>query len=279
MEICDEIKRKFIRLSRGQRKVAQFVMDKPNVIATHTAQEVGKLIGVSESTVIRFCYSMGFSGYSNLQQRIKENLVKDKEPTEQNIFSLSKNDDQLISEVMNRDVTSILNSIPLIKEEYFHKAIKWMHELSNIYILGFRESLPIASFLTSTLESLRTQVRQIEPDIDNIIENLHTMDESSLLFVISLEPVQEDILTIVNKARKKKVKIVAITTSKLSPLRQHADVWFTISTVKDALVESQTVSCSLIHALVEGMIAQNKDLYIAFQKMNKKIEKSLLETV
>lgn len=173
----------------------------------------------------------------------------------------------------------VLNSIPLIKEEYFHKAIKWMHELSNIYVLGFRESLPIASFLTSTLESLRTQVKQIEPDIDNIIDNLHTMDESSLLFVISLEPVQEDILTIVNKARKKKVKIVAITTSTLSPLREYADVWFTISTVKDALVESQTVSCSLIHALVEGMIAQNKDLYIAFQKMNKKIEKSLLETV
>lgn len=278
MELFDEIKRKFIRLSRGQRKVAQFVMDKPNVVATHTAQEVGKLIGVSESTVIRFCYSMGFSGYSNLQQSIKDNLVKDKETTN-NIFSLSKKEDQLISEVMNRDVTSILNSIPLIKEEYFHKAIKWMHELSNIYVLGFRESLPIASFLTSTLESLRTQVKQIEPDIDNIIDNLHTMDESSLLFVISLEPVQEDILTIVNKARKKKVKIVAITTSTLSPLREYADVWFTISTVKDALVESQTVSCSLIHALVEGMIAQNKDLYIAFQKMNKKIEKSLLETV
>lgn len=105
MELFDEIKRKFIRLSRGQRKVAQFVMDKPNVVATHTAQEVGKLIGVSESTVIRFCYSMGFSGYSNLQQSIKDNLVKDKETTN-NIFSLSKKEDQLISEVMNRDVTS-----------------------------------------------------------------------------------------------------------------------------------------------------------------------------
>lgn len=279
MDICDEIKRKYIRLSRGQRKVAQFIMDNPNIVTTHTAQEVGKLIGVSESTVIRFCYAMGYSGFTNLQKTVKAYLLQNHETTEKNIFSLPQKEEQLISEVMNRDVTSILNSIPLIKQEQFHQAVKWMHELNNIYVLGFRESGPIASFLTSTLKSLRTHIKQIEPEIENIINNLHTMDDFSLLFVISLEAAQDDIITIVEKAKKRKVKIVAITTSTLSPLREYVDVLFTISSTKQASVDSQTVCCSLIHALVEGMVAQNKELYGAFQKMNTKIEKALLETV
>lgn len=279
MDVCEEIKRKFIRLSRGQRKVAQFILDKPNVFATHTAQEVGKLIGVSESTVIRFCYAMGFSGFSHLQQGIKESLTKDHDTNKQNIYSISKIDEHLVSEVMNSDVTSILNSIPLINPEHFHKTIKWMHELNNIYTLGFRESEPLASFLTSNLKALRTNIYPIEPEINNIVHHLSKMDENSLLFVFSIESAQDDVLKIVQKAKKKNAKIVAITAQPLSPLREYADVMFTITAGKHKSAESQIVTCSLIHALVEGMVAQNKELYYAFQKMNSKIEKDLLETV
>lgn len=279
MDVCDEIKRKFIRLSRGQRKVAQFILDKPIVFATHTAQEVGKLIGVSESTVIRFCYAMGYSGFSHLQQEIKISLTKDHNTNNKNLYSVSKKEDQLVSEIMNRDVTSILNSIPLINMEQFQQTIKWMHELNNIYVLGFRESAPIASFLTSNLKGLRTHINLIEPDINSIIHNLKKMDERTLLFVFSLDTVQDDVLTIVKKAKNKNVKIVVITTATLSILREYADVMFTITSSKKESVESQIVTCSLIHALVEGMVAQNRELYNAFQKMNNRVEKGLLETV
>lgn len=278
MEFCDEIKRKFIRLSRGQRKVAQFILDNPNLVINHTAQEVSKLIGVSESTVIRFCYALGYSGFSSFQKKIKSNLQAEG-ITDKKILSIAKQDDQFVSEVMNRDVANILNSIPLINKDHFEKTTKWMHELNNIYVLGFRESSPIASYLTSTLKSFRTHVKQIEHDIEQIMKDLQTMDDGSLLFVFSLENVQEDILKIVKKAKNRKVKIVVFTTSTLSPLREYVDVLFTISPVKQVSVESQIVSCSLIHALVEGMILQNKELYVAFQKMNTKIDKTLLEIV
>ena len=59
-------------MSRGQRKVAQFVIDNPTLVTTHIASEVGQLIGVSESTVIRFCYAMELGGFSELQEEIKK---------------------------------------------------------------------------------------------------------------------------------------------------------------------------------------------------------------
>ena len=76
MSICDSIRKKYIRLSKGQRKVAQFVIDNPNIIATQVASEVGRQAGVSESTVIRFCYAMDLSGFSELQQKVKDYLVE-----------------------------------------------------------------------------------------------------------------------------------------------------------------------------------------------------------
>ncbi|WP_042477048.1 MurR/RpiR family transcriptional regulator [Bacillus ndiopicus] len=75
MSICENIKKRFIRLSKGQRRVAQFVLNDPSIVTTKIASEVGKIAGVSESTVIRFCYAMDFSGYNELQKRMKEDLA------------------------------------------------------------------------------------------------------------------------------------------------------------------------------------------------------------
>ena len=58
MNIYDFIKSKYLRLSKGQRKVAQFILEQPSTIITNIASEVGRLAGVSESTVIRFCYAI-----------------------------------------------------------------------------------------------------------------------------------------------------------------------------------------------------------------------------
>src|SRR4051812_4841451 len=128
MSFCDEIKKRFIRLSRGQRKVAQFIIDNPNVIATHIASDVGKLIGVSESTVIRFCYAMDLSGFAELQERIKKDLMGGEETKEYPHPLITKKHVNLLNEVMNRDVKSILNTINIINEEQFEEAVRIMHE-------------------------------------------------------------------------------------------------------------------------------------------------------
>ena len=276
MSFCDEIKKRFIRLSRGQRKVAQFIIDNPNVIATHIASDVGKLIGVSESTVIRFCYAMDLSGFSELQERIKSDLMGEDDKFEHPHPLITKKNVNLLNEVMNRDVTSILNTINIINEEQFEHATKLMHESNSLYVLGFRQSSPSANFLTCTLSNYRKHVKQIQHDVENIVLQISNMEENSLLFVIALDEFVDDALTIMKLAKSKNVKVIAITHSSTSSIKDHADVLFTVGTQKTASAETITAAHSLIHALVEGMVAQNKKQYLSFQKDHTKIESSFL---
>lgn len=76
MVVSDIIQQHFMRLSKGQRRVAQFIIDNPKIIATMIAADVGKMVGVSESTVIRLCYRLDFQGYSALQKKIREDLAR-----------------------------------------------------------------------------------------------------------------------------------------------------------------------------------------------------------
>ena len=267
--ICDEIKKKFIRLSRGQRKVAQFIIDNQTVVATNTAYEVGKQIGVSESTVIRFCYAMGLSGYTELQEKIKENLLEN--DSEQDHYEhplLKKKRGHLLNEVMNRDITSILNTIHLTDKSDFERAVKLIHESKSLYVLGFRQSAPSANFLTSTLSNYRKHVKQIQQDNENIIQQINSMDDDSLLFIIGLDTVIDDALTIAKEAKRKKAKVIVISNVKELSGQAGIDILFTVGTQKQVCTETITAAHSLIHALVEGMVAQNKKEYTNFQKKN-----------
>lgn len=277
MSYCDQVKKRFIRLSKGQRKVAQFVIDNPTIIATHIASDVGKLIGVSESTVIRFCYAMELSGFSELQEKIKEDLLGNAETKVDQVRPIiSRKHTNLLNEVMNRDVTSILNTIDIINEAQYEEVAKLMHESDFIYVLGFRQSSPSASFLTCTLSNYRKHVKQIQHDVENIVQQISNMDENSLLFIMALDSFQDDAITIAKLAKDKNVKVVAITHSTITPIRDYADVMFTVGTQKTASAETITAAHSLIHALVEGMVAQNKKQYANFQKANAQIESNFL---
>ena len=266
MSFCNQIKKRFIRLSRGQRKVAQFIIDNPNVIATHIASDVGKLIGVSESTVIRFCYAMELSGFSELQQRIKADLTGEKDKAEKLDQKVTKKNINLLNEVMNRDVACILNTINISNEEQFEQAIRLLHQSSFLYVLGLRQSSPSANFLSCTLSNYRKHVKQIQPDAENIVRQISEMEENSLLFVIALDELGEDAFAITKWAKSRNVKVIAITHSNISAIRDYADILFTVGSQKTALAETITAAHSLIHALVEGMVAQNKREYKNFQK-------------
>lgn len=271
MNISENIKKSFIRLSRGQRKVAQFVIDNPTLVATHIASEVGKLIGVSESTVIRFCYAMELSGFNELQEEIKKELMQDVNvKTEDEI--ITKKTENTISEIINRDVTSILNTLELIDPLLFEKTIRCLHESDFVYVLGFRQSAPAATYMTSILKSYRRHVRQIQHDMEDIVQQLSNIDSKSLLIIIGVDHVFEDVLTIAKLAKNKNAKVVSITNSSVSSIRDFSNAMFTIQQYKQNTLETNTPLFSFINAMIEGMIAQNKKQYNDFQKTNEKIE-------
>lgn len=271
MNISENIKKSFIRLSRGQRKVAQFVIDNPTLVATHIASEVGKLIGVSESTVIRFCYAMELSGFNELQEEIKKELMQDVNvKTEDEI--ITKKTENTISEIINRDVTSILNTLELIDPLLFEKTIRCLHESDFVYVLGFRQSAPAATYMTSILKSYRRHVRQIQHDMEDIVQQLSNIDSKSLLIIIGVDHVFEDVLTIAKLAKNKNAKVVSITNSSVSSIRDFSNAMFTIQQYKQNTLETNTPLFSFINAMIEGMIAQNKRQYNDFQKTNEKIE-------
>lgn len=85
MTLSEQIKGKYIRLSKGQKIVAQYIIKYPQRIAESSIATFSKEVGVSESTIVRFCYAIDVNGFSALQVRLKEDL---KNPSEEKVKSV-----------------------------------------------------------------------------------------------------------------------------------------------------------------------------------------------
>lgn len=251
VNICDSIKKRYIRLSKGQRKVAQFVIDNPNIIASQIASEVGRLAGVSESTVIRFCYAMDLSGFSELQDKMKAYLiesgempiVKQRAPRKKQAISSQQSIVQTI-------VEATVTADTLIKQ-----AAQAIQSSQAIYVIGFRQAVPAALWLFNELTSQRDHVYFIQHDAENIARSLAAMDEQSLLFTVVFDEKFEDVETVMTIAKRKNVQMITLCNQCYETAQQS-----TIQLSADKLLDipNKVAVFALLYTLTEQLTEQSK---------------------
>lgn len=270
LTICENIKKKYIRLSKGQRKVAQFVMDNPNIVWTNTASEVGRLADVSESTVIRFCYSMDLAGFSELQDKLKEYLMEKGEASEvKQAVPVKKIRNHIGADIVKNDIANISKTFNQLKEQDVEEVVQLLHTAKKIHFLGFRQSTPVAFWMYSNVNRLRDRVHFIPHEADKIAQQVAYMDEDSLLFIISLDEEYEDMATIVEIAKRKNVKIVAIRNKELTTQEEPANPVLIVPNTKESGITCTIAVFSLLHILVESMVDQNPKQYEQYTKNTK----------
>lgn len=277
MSINEEIESKFVRLSKGQRKVAQFVMNNHTIVISNGAAEVGRLANVSESTVIRFCYAMDLSGYVELQDKIRSYLMtQNGHESLQLTYPSNKINISSFGKVMQRDIQNIQDTIHLINDHMLQKSSKWMHEAENVYILGTRQAASIANWLAYTMKTLRPNVKQLRSESDDLVQQINSMSEQTTLIVFSWDKHSNDIQTIVEIAKKKKARVIAITGSAFSSIREYASALFTLGLKKQSTLDVIPVLFSFLHALIEEMVSQDKVQYEKYQQSYEQVENNLL---
>ena len=134
-------------LSKGQKQLANYIMENYDRAAFITASKMGRIVGVSESTVVRFAYALGYDGYPELQKSLQE-LIRNKLTSVQRIQLTSdlKQDDVLKS-VLKADMANIRATIDSIDNAAFNSSIDALLNAEKVYIVGVRSPVGAVPFL------------------------------------------------------------------------------------------------------------------------------------
>ena len=173
------------RLSKGHRKIAEYIVEHYDKAVFMTASKLGEKVGVSESTVVRFASAMGYEGYPQLQKALQE-LVRHWLTSVQR-FEMSSDIDQseVLRTVLHEDMQNIRTTTEEIDTAAFDEVVDKLIGARNIYVMGLRSAAPIAQFLAYYLNFIFDNVRTVSEASGDVFEQISRINESDLLFGIS----------------------------------------------------------------------------------------------
>lgn len=264
-DVLELIEGSYKTFSKGQRYIANYICSNYDKAVDMTAARLGKIVGVSESTVVRFATELGFKGYPQFQKALGE-LVKQRLSSVQRISltydRLSESDD-LVASVIHNDIQNLKRTEESLDRQAFERAVELIGGARKIYVIGGRSCGTLASFLTYYLNYIFEDVRLIRSDsVTESIEEIHRINEQDVIIAISFPRYSMKTIQTVSFARNRKAKIIAITDGEQSPLAKYADCFIYSGSDMISFMDSLVAPLSVINALLAALSMRYKDSVI-----------------
>lgn len=256
------------RLSKGHRKIAEYIVEHYDKAVFMTASKLGEKVGVSESTVVRFASAMGYEGYPQLQRALQE-LVRHRLTAVQR-FEMASDIDQseVLRTVLRADMQNIRATLEDIDTVAFDDVIDRVLEARNIYVMGVRSAAPLAQFLGYYLNFIFDNVRIVGESAVDVFEQISRVNEQDMLIGISFPRYSTRTLEAMAFAKARGAQVVAITDGPMSPLLSQSTLSLTARTDMASFVDSLAAPLSLVNALVVAVgLRRREDLSEHFRLM------------
>ena len=211
------------KLSKGQKRIAEFIVNHYDKAAFMTASRLGEKVQVSESTVVRFAIALGYDGYPALQKALQE-MIRNRLTAVQRVeMTGDMSESAVLGMVFKADMQNIRQTIEDIDETVFTRVIDALDAARRVYVVGVRSSAPLAEFLGYYMGFIRADVR------------------------------------VMRFAKDRGARVLSITDTPLSPLGEVSDLCLTARSDMASFVDSLVAPLSLINALIVALSLRKRD--------------------
>ena len=251
-DVLHTIKENMTRFSKGQKRIADYILSDYDKAAFMTASKLGGLVGVSESTVVRFAALLGYDGYPAMQKALQE-MVRSKLTSIQRIQA--SNDrlfgSDVVTSVLQTDMEKIRIAIEELDRSVFNAVVDKLVSARHIYILGVRSSSFLAGYLHFYLHLIFENVTLVTSNsAGDILESILRIGPGDVLVGISFPRYSKSTVKGVQFAHDRGADVVAITDSDISPLYPLASAVLMARSDMISFVDSLVAPFSLLNALI-----------------------------
>ncbi len=254
-DLLNRINKHYSKMSKGQKLLATYITDNYDKAVFLTAARMGDIVGVSESTVVRFAMSLGYKGYPEFQKALEE-LVRNK------LNSIQRMDvtygrisqSEILETVLKSDADKLKTTLEKIDHGAFELAVDTILSARNIYIVGIRSCAPLASFLSFYLNLMFDNVRLLHTNSSSeIFEQMVRINEEDVIIGISFPRYSMRTLKALEFANNRSAKVITITDSIHSPMNLYSSCNLIADSDMASIVDSLVAPLSVINALIVAL--------------------------
>lgn len=242
-------------LSKGQKILATYITDNYDKAVFLTAAKMGQVVGVSESTVVRFATHLGYKGYPEFQKALEE-MVRNKlnsiQRMEVTYGRISQS--HILETVLQSDQEKIKDTLEHIDEHAFELAVDTIIKAKHIYIVGIRSCAPLAAFMAFYFNLMVENVTLLQTNNSSeLFEQMVRISKDDVIIGISFPRYSMRTLKAMEFANNRNAKVITLTDSVHSPMNLYSSCNLIARSDMASIVDSLVAPLSVINALIVAL--------------------------
>ena len=271
-DILELLAEKAPTFSKGQRAIAKFITESYDKAAFLTASKLGKTVGVSESTVVRFAVELGYDGYPSMQKAMRE-MVLNRLTSVQRIEVANDRigDQDVVSMVLQSDMDKLRQTGEILDRDAFRAAVNALLGAKRIYIVGVRSAAPLANFLGYYLGYMFNNVHIVTASgSSEMFEKIVGITAEDAVIAFSFPRYSTATLRAAGYCRSVGATVVGVTDHRQSPLAQSSDHVLLAKSDMVSLVDTLVAPLSVCNALIVALASKReKELAKTFNTLER----------
>lgn len=273
-DIKSKIKEQYKKYSKSQKKIAEYFLEFHAQAAFLSAKQVGENLNLSEATVLRFSKQLGYDHYPKFKQMLglgissqQNDLPIDSTRT----YGETEEGSGIANRILTREIFHVQNTLKNIDPKMFEAAVQMLTSARKVYVIGLRNSKPLAIYLSHYLNYLLKDVRVLTATgSEEILEQMYHITSEDLIFGISFPRYSIRTLKALEFANQRNAKVITLTDQTNSPINLYSSCNLLAQSSTSFMIESLTAPLSLLHALLVAVCEQKKDeIQISMQQLEK----------
>lgn len=267
--LFQELKSNYERLTGSQKKIGKYVLDHYDQVAFMSAIELAEAVGVSDATIIRFARNIGFSGYAEFKQEMREGMKAFDSPEDRVSRSLEliEAKEDLALQTGNIDLENLRSFLQNLNLEKIQQAADAICRARHIYLAGMGTASIITQFLDLHLRRMGFHTVNISKGITISPENLVNIEGGDLLIACGFPRYSKGTYNAITFAKNKGATVVTITDSDLSALAVQSDIVLPVKIDNITFFNSYIVPMELCNVLIMKILERNgKAIYNMVRK-------------
>ena len=273
--VITDITNKLDSLTPKAQTLGNYIMQNPSKVVFMTTKELAETCEVSEATVVRFVASIGYHGYSEFQQALKDFVNTGMSlPERVNMKGIKEPG----LDRLHRGILEELNNLKYMYEtidvEKMNRFVEYLNERENVFVTGSRLSYTFAYYLGWSLTKIRKGIHILKGSDSTAIDFLTNAPENSLVILTAATRYPNELIKLSKLVRRLGHTLLVLTDSSISPVIQFANLSLVVPSRSIPFIGNVSNMLCVIQYIVQELASRKGE---SLQKHQEQLEQVYME--
>jgi DNA-binding MurR/RpiR family transcriptional regulator len=223
--VINEISNKLDTLTPKAQTLGTYIMQNPSKAVFMTTKELAEACEISEATVVRFVSTLGYKGYSDFQEALKDFVNTGLSLPDRAALKGIKEEG---TDRLHREILEELNNLKYLYEhidiDTMNQIVDYLDKSPTVYVIGSRLSYTFAYYLGWSLTKVRKGVHILKGSDSTAFDMLTNAHSNSLVILTTCTRYPNELIKLSKMIRRSGHTLITIADSSICPVIQFADL-------------------------------------------------------